>query len=170
MRILRTALVGLSLALGLGCAGTAEMLGDLAGLDLQMKLGEAAVHPADFPAAPPVGGKKQMSMALTTSSEAVNLPDGVEIELEEGASYRTELITYQLAPADVDAAVATARTEVETAGWTTAEVEASPDDAEVHLYADDQALFLVLGGAEEDDDEGVLVLMRLQPSEEPANE
>jgi len=162
-RVISAMVLGGALVLGLGCAGTAEMLGDMAGLDLQMKLGDAAVHPADFPATAPEGGAKQMSLALTTSSDAVNLPEGVSIELDEGAMYRTELITYQLPPADVDAAVRAAVGELTAASFEEKPVKEAPEEAQVHLFAKGTTMFLVMGGAEEGDD-GVLVLMRLEPA------
>jgi len=152
------------LVLGLGCAGTAEMLGDLAGLEAELNFGEDAVHPDDFPMDPPAEGTPQMSAGLTTASEAVNLPDGVEIELQEGQRYRTHLITYRLAPDAVDAAVDTAMAALSEGGYAEQPLEDSPPDANAHLMVQGTEMFLVLGGA---DDEGVLVLMRIRPADDP---
>lgn len=157
------------LVFGLGCGGLVGAVSDLAGLELAVKMGADAEHPADFPAAPPAGGTPVMSVAAVTGADTVNLPDHVDIALDPEADYRTEMVTYQLPPEGLDAALAEARSQVEGAGFHEEALDGVPPEAQVTLFTDGATLFLVIGDPGEGD-EATFVLMRVRKVEAPATE
>jgi len=154
------------LMFGLGCGGALDAVADLAGIEMSMQTGDSAVHPADFPATPPEAGKKVFSMSLVTEADSVNLPDEVDVPLEDGAMYKTEMITYQV-PSDVASAlVATAKEQTLAAGYEDKPVDEQPEESEVVLLAKGSTMFIIVGSKERNGEETALVLMRIQPAPE----
>jgi hypothetical protein len=142
-----------TLVFSLGCMGAVN---SLTGLELQVELAENAVHPSDFPVTPPTSGEKLMSMSMKASADSLNLPEGVEVDLSADGMYRMQLISYDMAAGDPDAAFAAAQGELTSAGFT----EVSNDGNAV-VYEQNGVLFILVDP--DADDQGALTLMRLTP-------
>jgi len=137
----------------LGCMGAVN---SLTGLDLQIEVGEDAVHPADFPASEPAVGEKLMSMGMTADADSLNLPDGVQVDLAGDQQYRLEIVAYAMNGASASDALAAARSEVEAAGFVLIS-----EAADVFTYEKGGVLFVLVDPAASDDDS--LSMMRLEP-------
>ncbi|MEN0066952.1 MAG: hypothetical protein AAGA48_32775 [Myxococcota bacterium] len=81
---MRKGIIGLCAVLILGCAGIQEMIEQATNVQMEVKQGEDAVHPADFPLSPPEGGTLMNSTNMSMT----------------GLS--TRIVVYEL-PADTDA-------------------------------------------------------------------
>lgn len=146
--------IGLTVVtLNLGCMG---LVNDLTGLDIELAMGENAVHPADFPVRPPTSGTPSMSMAMTAEADNLNLPDDAKIELPPGTFYRMELIAYE--HDDPTGEFEAATKTLADAGWTPAPQDETP---ELRLYTKDGAFFALI--ASDDPAGSSWSLMRLKP-------
>ncbi len=76
----------------LGCAGVAEQIGELAGVEVSAKTGDEAVHPADFPLPPPDEGELAQSMEMSMASMTTRT---VQYHLPEGADRAAVLDKYE---------------------------------------------------------------------------
>ncbi|HHO50071.1 MAG TPA: hypothetical protein ENK18_04175 [Deltaproteobacteria bacterium] len=161
-RTSRYLILAAGLACSLACAGAVEVIGDLAGLDIEMKLGDDAIHPADFPAKAIEGGTRSLYMAMTADADNLDLPPEANLELPSGVRYRMEMVVYELPAAEIPAAQARAETEVEAAGFTRRETEVE-GDVGLGPFEQDGSLFAVLGAADRAAGDSALVLIRLIP-------
>ncbi len=138
------------LTFNLGCMG---VINGLTGLDLEMAIGEDAVHPADFPVPPIQGGTKQVSMAMSAPGTSVTIPGdfNVDIPTDPNHYYRIEVISY--GHPDGAKVLEAMRESLTAAGWTT--VSERPGD--VYVFTKDQVIFV--GGLED----GSVSLARVRP-------
>lgn len=143
----------LTAVFSLGCMGAVN---SLTGLDLQIEMGENAVHPGDFPVGEPASGDKSMSMSMTADAGSLNLPEGVNVDLSGDVHYRMELIAYEIEPSDADTLLEAARKEVEASGFAL-----ESEDSGVYTYEKGGTLFVIIDPAEGDDQ--AFSLMRLSP-------
>lgn len=159
---------GLALAMGLACslacAGVIEGLGELAGLDIEMQIGESATHPPDFPAAPIQGGTRSLFMAMTADSDNLDLPPEAALKLPEGVRYRMEMVVYNLPAGKIPEAQGTAESQVEAKGFERQPVEVEGNET-VGLFEKDGTLFAVVGAAEQGaSGDSAVLLIRLVPT------
>ena len=80
---MRKWLVALGVVFALGCSGMGEKLLELSGTEI--KMGEDAEHPADFPLPPPEQGELMTSMSMglagmQTATVQYELPAGTDVE------------------------------------------------------------------------------------------
>ena len=116
-RLVRALVVSAALVLpAVGTLGCMGAINSMTGLDISMELGENAIHPADFPTGEPSSGNKVMSMGVTAQGDSLNLPEGVDIDIDPEQPYRMDLITYE-AIDDGPALMDQAGKEVESAGY-----------------------------------------------------
>jgi hypothetical protein len=175
----RAVFAGAMLAIGLGCGGALNGALQLAGVDVNIAIGESAVHPDDFPAKTPVKGVKAMSMRFNAPGESINMPPDIQmpdgVTFTEGTDYALDIVVYTVDSADLSSLCATAKEQVLASGWASkdASVNTDPEIKEVALFGQDQNLFVVMGT--DDGDSATMVLLRSVPklaegevAEEPA--
>lgn len=148
---MRRLLLALVFSFSLGCMGA---INGLTGLDLDMQVGEASVHPTSF-VVQPVDGEKLMSMGMTADSDSLNLPPEVDVDLSELDQVRMDLITYKVS--DLDAAATKAIGELEAGGYE----RQTSDDPAVDVFRKGTMLF-VLARSDEGGEKS-LSLIQLEP-------
>jgi hypothetical protein len=130
-------------------------LNSMTGMDLSMEAGENAIHPADFPTGEPAGGAKVMSMGVTASGDMLNLPEGVEVDIDPNQPFRMDLITYERV--DGPALLESAGEEVDSAGFR----RIAQDEANGAVtWEKDGTLFLIVAPP---DEPNTIVYLRLVP-------
>ncbi len=146
-------------ALGtLGCMGAVN---SVTGLDISMEIGENAIHPADFPTGEPATGEKVMSMGMTATGDSLNMPEGVDVDIDPEQPYRMDLVTYE-SVGDGVALMEKAGQEVDAAGFRRV---AEDKGSGAITWEKNGTLFLI---AVPPDDPATIVYLRLVPK--PAGE
>ena len=102
----------LFMGLNLGCVG---LINDWSGGDVEIRLGEDAKAPADFPVLAPEGAEPVLFMKIKAEEDSLNLPEGVTLP-DSSAEYVVETMTYVNVP-DPAAEAAANKAKLEEAGW-----------------------------------------------------